>query len=486
MPKEKTNPTPPLEEQAIDKLDAALKAHIDRLYNKLEYRQEVHKATPYTYEEVLEMCFPSGSKKNLYEWYRYCLNNYKVPKSIQVTGKLSNIRNLDPDFQQCLAASNPKTAFIALFEQESNDYLSDTEYNPFEYEGVRRWKPDYARVLKTLIEHGYPFEMPFEDVLSINYYTTNAMKNCNDIISVIFHRFVILHTIPKRLEKTGIPLITLDQLINLYYPNQEDMAALMLMLQFQAGWNKETVIALDKEDFEHSLSGMVDETQRIITSEKKRGQNTHLPYLKPKTMLAVSDTKDKYSIYKLIKLAEELSAPLTQLNPYELPKLQKQLNPLFVCTTDHSDWSKKARFGSLDSTKTSTRGVRDFLKTNEITHNGKRLTQSGELVSKIRPTWIYIKRKTEPLSLVQLAAGHASSETTDVHYDSSEQSIRTRKERLSHELSKLMEKFKSRKFAGLMPIQRTKEDDKTLTIFSIPGHNRELWACRDQRFRLSR
>lgn len=480
LPKEKSNPNPPLEDQAIDKLDLDLKSYIDKLYAKLEYRKEVDEAQPYTYEEVLEINYPSGTKKNVYEWYRYSLNNRKVPKSIKVASILGKLRNLAPDFKRCLDANDPKKAFIKLYEKESPSFLSDEEYDPFERQGIRRWKPDYARVLKTFLVNDYPFAMPFEKALAINTESTYSMKYCHDVISVIFHRFVRLRAVPKRLKNTSVSLISFDELLNLYYPNQEDMAAIMLIIQFQAGWNKETVIALDKDEFEHGLSGTIDDTQRLITSEKKRGQNTHLPFVKPKPMLAVSDTKDKYSIYNLIKLSDALSLPLSSLDPDELPTFQSGHNLLFVCTTDRTDWNKKSRFSSMSNTKTSTRGVRDFLKNHEITHKGKRLTKSGELVSKLRPTWIYIKRKTESLSMIQMAAGHSTSETTDIHYDSSEQSTRSRKERLAIELQDLMDKLKSRKFKGLMPEQQVENDKNTITVFSIPGHQRELWACRNQ------
>ncbi|WP_233081164.1 hypothetical protein [Rheinheimera soli] len=481
LPKEQTFPNPPLEDQAIDKLDAALKSHVEKLYHKVEYRKEVHEAQPYNYEEILEICYPSGTKKNVYEWYRHSLNNYSTPKVIQVGGVLKKLRNLDPDFQRCLEATEPKKEFIKLYEQESPAYLADKEYNPYEFEGIRRWLPDYTRLLKTFLVHDYPFAVPFKEAIAINTATTYSMKYCKDVISVIFHRFVRTRYIPKRLQNTGIPIISLDELLNLYYPNQEDMAVLMLMIQFQAGWNKETVIAVDRDDFEHGLSGIIDDSQRLITSEKKRGQNTHLPYYKSKTMLAVSNTKDKHSIYNLIKLADDLSSPLSSLEPDELTAYQIGHNRLFSCTTDLADWSKKSRFSSMSNTKTSTRGVRDFLRNNEISDKGERLTRSGEIVNRMRPTWMYIKRKTDPLSLVQLAAGHSSIETTDIHYDSSEQSTRSRKERLTKELHVLMDKLRSRKFSGLMPAQYTKEEDSTIAVFSIPGHNRELWACRNQR-----
>lgn len=481
LPKLKSKPNEALEDQAIDSLDTALKHHMNYLHDKLEYRKLVHEAEAYSFDDVMEQCFPSGTKKNIFEWYRFALANNKAPSKIQIAGKLKQVNNLDEEIAALLTSADPKSSFEELYKNESADYLGDKSYNPFEKQGIRAWKPEYTRVLKTFSDHNYPFCMDYDNVLKIHTNSTNSIDECTDIISLLLHRFTVARPISKIRINTGVPVLKLDELINLYYPNQKDMASIMLLLQFQAGWNKETVINLDPDEFEHSMSGVIDENQRLISSEKNRGQGGNLPYSNPKPMLAVSDTKDKYSIINIIKLSIELSKPLSSLRQEEAQTLNKKYSPVFCCTVDFSDWGKKSRYSTLGNTKTSTRGVRDFLKTYEITHAGKRLLQSSDIVSKLRPSWVYLKRKTDPLSLVQLAAGHTSPITTDVHYDNSPQSQKNRKARLSQKIKQLYDRLRERKFKGLLPAElKERTSINNITIFSIPGHQRELWACKNQ------
>lgn len=481
LPQIKTKPQEALDDSAIHSLEFSLKEQIDNLYEKLEFRKLVHEAKAYDFEEVFEEFSPSGTKKNVYEWYRFALNNNANPSAIRPAGKIKDLRNLHPDFAAILCHEDPKTAFVALYDKESSNFLGETIYNPFERLGFRLWNPDLKRVLKTFLDHGYPFNWEYDAILKFHEVTSTSINDYNDIISLICFRFTTARPIQQKRKSTGVLVPNFDELLNLYYPNQLDMASLMLMMMLQVGWNKETVLDLDPNNFEHVLSGTIDEKQRLITAEKNKGQGSNLPYFNPKTMIAVSNTNDKYSLFNLVRLANELSLPLQQIPLEEAVTLNKKYSPLFCCIVDKADWKKKSRFSTMGNTKTSSRGVRDFLSKYEIVHGGTRLKTSSQILGKLRPTWVYLKRKTDPLSVVQMATGHASPVTTDIHYDNSPNAKKDREKRLSDTINDIGEKFKTRKLNGLLPQESNEQSDsKTIVIFSIPGHKRELWGCSDQ------
>ncbi|EKB1970474.1 hypothetical protein ONG05_002406 [Vibrio parahaemolyticus] len=55
IPQDKGTPNEPLSESSYHVLSEALKSHIDKLYEKLEFRKRVHAATPYSIDEVLKL-----------------------------------------------------------------------------------------------------------------------------------------------------------------------------------------------------------------------------------------------------------------------------------------------------------------------------------------------------------------------------------------------------------------------------------------------
>ena len=67
-----------------------------------------------------------------------------------------------------------------------------------------------------------------------------------------------------------------------------DAAAIYLMLAIQTGWNKETILSIDPNNYEHVLSGTLSENQSIIFSEKHRSQDSNLPYSSSKEFIAPS------------------------------------------------------------------------------------------------------------------------------------------------------------------------------------------------------
>ena len=477
-----TKPNEPLEETTVDELEKRLKLEIDSIREKIEFRKEVEAVKPYTYEEIIENVDPSCTKRNIYLWYRYMLKKHDGKRAnISIKRKLVAGKNVDPKLKALLKEDKVATIFHELYEKEAESIIGDECSNPFEIVGIRAWKPNYKRVLKTFLVNGYPFDMDPEEVKTINTDNLKPFEKCTDVVRVLFHRFTTARYISKHRATNAIPVVELDTLLNMYFPTQMDVASIMLMMQLQTGWNKETVIDLDRTDFLQPLSGVIDETQQLLFSTKYRSQNTNLPFHKPKDMFAISSTKDKYSAYNLVILAEELALPLLGKELDNTPMRVQRTNDLFFCKNDFGDWTETGRFGTLSNVKVSIRGVKDFLAKYEIVDKGKRLRNSGDLVKRLRPTWVYLKKKSNPMGMIQMQMGHNSRDTTDIHYDNSPMARVDRKKRLRVVLNKLMAMVKERRFKGLLPNERPgKIKDDNLVIFTIPTHERPLWACKNQ------
>jgi hypothetical protein len=199
-------------------------------------------------------------------------------------------------------------------------------------------------------------------------------------------------------------------------------------------------------------------------------------------MFAVSSSKDKYSAINLIKLTDELSQPFHGNSLDMIPLRAIRINELFFCKNDIGDWSETGRMGTLSNVKTSVRGVKDFLKKFKIIDKGKELTKSGELVKRLRTTWVYLKRKSSPLGMVSMQLGHASEQTTDIYYDNSNQARIDRKEKLKNSLNSVMDQILKRQFKGLLPNEQTAKTKKngSLVVFTIPGHEKPMWGCKEQ------
>ena len=352
------------------------------------------------------------------------------------------------------------------------------------------WVPDDARSLKTLIANGHPFAVPHDEYVRVFrrvQITTHrpALESIVELIYTQYHYPAITREVKRK--KT----IKLAQLLDLFYPTAVDQAAIALFIQLQTGWNKETVMAVDGRKFEHVLTRALSTKKTLITSEKQKSQSAKKPYLTPKVFLAPSSKDDKYSAYNLIKLAMTLSAPLAEL-PVDCTnhRIANGFNPLFMVMRDFDvmaattsrGGTRPGRFISITYQNAWESGVTTFLEKYDIREHGRRLSSVGELSGRLRPTWIrYVRDKNKsPLSIVALQQGHKSIETTDVHYDSSGPAMQRRRERLEIELTKITELLRERKFKGLIG----KKNDTSLNvasfrIFTVPGHEKSLWACTD-------
>ncbi|MEZ8411772.1 hypothetical protein AB6C71_03375 [Vibrio splendidus] len=406
-----STPNEPLSECGFNALKEALKSHIDKLAEKLVFRERVHEAQPYSFNEIEELMEEASGPK----WY---------------------------------------------------------------------WEPSDERAVKTLLEQGHPLSVSFQEYCEVS--SKNYESPFNPL-NAVYCRYEDSHH--RYADKSsGRRTFHPDSLYR-YYPTSIDQAAIVLFIMLQTGWNKETIFALDEENYLDIMTGSLSTDVVLIFSEKQKGQSKNLPYFNPKLFKSPTSKSDKYSSYNLIKLASRLSSPLKGL---ELTALKSgEHNTLFSCIKQPTKWKNVVtpngktipigRYSTLSYKHMWLLGVKGFLEQYEIYDLGKRLVTLKDLTAKLRPTWVrHVRDKRKPLSIVALEQGHSNIETTDIHYDSSGVANRKRKERLSHELELLVSRFRDRKFKGLLNTRdKNQVDTRNLRLFTIPNHENPLWGCSD-------
>jgi hypothetical protein len=402
----------------------------------------------------------------------------------------------EPLSQECFQqlSSSLKTYINYLYEKiQFRDVVLTA--SPYElsalqsnFKSLHLWLPDTPRTLSTLLLKHNPFGVPHSEFSAIarSTHDANLSFDPNNITEAIYLRYNHPRIIARR--RNAAKLISIDDLFESYFPTQLDQAAVFLFIQLQTGWNKETVLALDGNDFEHALTGALRSKSKLIYSEKERSQSNKKPFSDAKTFLAPSDSADKYSAYNLILLAEKLSRPLATLQLDANAKNDKRHNPLFLCIRSYAKMCSVSqptrvppgRFVSISNKNAWESGVKRFLEIFDIRENGDRLETVGQLSHRLRPTWILFNRdvKQRPLSVIALQQGHKSISTTDIHYDSSGPAKRLRRDRLRLELSGLVATLREKKFTGLLAKRAASVNDaEVLRFFNIPGHEKSLWAC---------
>ena len=478
-PAPRAKKTEPLDEGAFDELTSALKKHVDSLKQKIDFRTLVDRASPYDYDELINKLRPPRSRENIFRWYQHRLSTGSKTKTKDLIAQLS--LSTDPEFLALVT----QTDCLSKFRNIYNEQWKPSEvlrHNLFR-QGVRNWTPDLARAVKTFLVNGYPFSMELSDLEKV--YNSAGLfsfeRHCDDVVKILLHRLSFARSTSHDL----VPLPEIDDLLGLYFPTMVDMAALLVFIMLQSGWNKETVAVIDGDSFEHELSGLLNSNEVLIYSEKNRGQALNKPYFDPKQFIAYSDKNNPYSIYNLIILAKELSQPLVGISFDHLTPWNNadSLNPLFLCIRYWADWANKGgRHTSITNVKAFMTGVRHFLERYPVHESSRRITRASDFTRRLRPTWIRFHRKNKPLSLLTLIQGHAQRETTDIHYDSSGTAMQERRERLRSELQAIVELLRSRQFKGLLGKRANEEASAQIKLFSLPGKTKTLWGCSDQRF----
>jgi len=477
VPTNKRRGSPPLSPEGFETFESAYHQHVLKLQEKLRFRAEVDKALPYTASEIMEAIRPTVTKEMLFEWHTYLKN----------TGRKSGKRIYAPRFSRCTDDEIRALAeddlclkkFRAIYKRDIGNYACDGSSDPFKTGGFRNWDIDYARSIKTFIVHGYPFKYAIDDLYE-NYRISRLAvipDDCDDVIKIILHRVSWANHEPGTKK-----LLLQDEIFSLYYPDIVDMTAVLLFMMFQSGWNKETALALDQNNFEHILTGTIEEAIKVVWSEKNRSQGTGKPFESPKRISMPTRNDDPYSFYNLIQLALQLSEPLAAYQFDTVPALlsEDRMNPLFLCIRPSRDWQRGGRHTSIAHAQTFLGGVQNFLKLYEVSDEGKRLTVASELTRRLRPTWLLYKKKHNPIALLSMTMGHADRDTTDIFYDNSGAAHHERLKRLRSELEEVIKLLRTRQFKGLLGKQAQADASAKLKVFHIPGKEKALWACADQ------
>jgi len=344
-------------------------------------------------------------------------------------------------------------------------------------------KPDDIRALKTLISANFPFCLSLEDFIDWWHFGDKGLSES-------FHKSSAAEIVFRTYKKAS-NLVHPVELLSKYYPTSKDQTVLALFICIQTGWNKETVMSISPDNFEQILSGALNDDYVLLTAEKEKSQSTNKPFFAPKTFLAPSDKINKYSAYNLITLAKKLSDPLSALPRENFVLSDLHYAKLFLFIRQNTPFVSQrsstldkpvGRFTSIGSRSAWSAAIRVLLKKKPIADIRGKITNAKQLTPKLRPTWIkFVRDKhNSPLSLIALQQGHSNIETTDIHYDNSGLANQKRKERLTFELSAILELIRKRRFKGLVHKTRAKKSAaKNLRLFNLPNLDRILWACQN-------
>lgn len=484
--KTKNKPTEPLDETCYNQLADTLKLEIDRLYEKVNFIEKVNQAEPYTLAEAHLEIFPPITKEHVFAWYEMIINKEVISKF--------NVQSLSIKLKNCidtelLALINQPSSrivdkFKAIYKRDKK--LIDTSKSILQLRkkqrfGLSNWNFDVVRGLKTLIANGYPMQKTLDEI-DVKYSTDSCKSTgkCEDIIQLLIRR------ISHSQQKYKHPQIdNWDAFLGMYFPSMIDSAAIYLMLALQTGWNKETILSIDPNNYEHVLTSTLNENQSIIFSEKHRSQDSKLSYSNSKEFIAPSNKDDRYSIYNIIQLAKKITTPLEKYSFDYIPMHHQKddLNPLFICLKYWADWVRKGgRHTSISQNNAFKRAIKHFINKHKIKEHGKQISAIGNITLRLRITWMQNKRKSHPLTVIRLIQGHNTKSTTDRYYDNSGIAIQDRKKRLRIEQEKIVTLLRNREFKGIIGTQANQNVTTNigLKIFHIPGQKNALWGCSNQ------
>ncbi|WP_350297523.1 hypothetical protein [Pseudomonas putida] len=471
------NKTEPLYKDGFETLQTACSTHITGLYKKLLFREEVEKAKPYVASEVMDEIRPAPTRKRLLEWQKHV----EVMKRDAHRDSYRNRFAKCPDPEIRALAKDPDgiKKFKEIYKAERASIEFDGLTDPFD-KGATGWVLDYSRTIKTFLVHNFPFGGSREDV-SKKYEQSQLQKledDCDDIIKIILYRT----STANQKNQAKVQVLSIDEILGLYYPTVEDMTSLLTFMMFQSGWNKETVLSLDQGSYEHPLTGVIEEAIKVVYSEKNRSQNNDKPFEKPKRIHLPSRSDDPLSFYNLVGLCQRLTEPLAihPLDRVPAAAEEDKMNPLFYCIRLKADWLKGGRYTSIAYTPTFLVGIKNLLKMYEVIDNGKRLENANELTRRLRPTWLLHKKKTNPISLLSTTMGHSDRDTTDIFYDDSGAARQERLQRLRSELEEIIRLLRARQFKGMLSKHAQAEASAQLKIYHLPGHDRPMWGCASQ------
>ncbi|MCW2293108.1 hypothetical protein M2262_003158 [Pseudomonas sp. BIGb0408] len=476
VPINKKHGQEPLSPEGVDSLQSALTTHIHTLWDKLRFRAEVDEAQPYIASEVMELFYPPVTRQRALEFVKYNKQHSRTPQPSGFITQLSCCN--DTEIQEVINSANPWSELCAIYENCKDSIPYEVKSNPLVGLHVDKWEIDYARVMKTFLVNGYPFSYDLRYIYD-NYRRIKLgkpEKGCDDIIAILLYRLTTANRKPNL-------ILFLDEVLALYYPTIVDMLAIVIFMMFQSGWNKETALAIDQNNFEHPLTSTIESAIRVVFSEKSRSQGNDKTYHDAKRINLPTRDDDPYSFYNLIRLAIKMSEPLDGIPFDVIPILRTEdrMNTMFLCIRPSCDWDRGGRHTSIAHPKTFRVAMKHFLQQYEVIEDGKRLASAKEITRRLRPTWLLYTKKHNPIALLSTSMGHSDRETTDIFYDNSGLAVKGRLQRLRTELEEIMTLLRTRQFKGMIGAQAQADATADLKIFHIPGLSRPMWACADQR-----
>lgn len=480
----------PLHADGFESLKSALETHTQALFDKLRFRKLVDKAEPYNIAEIKEILSPRIDRNEIFRWLRNLeIKEVAAPKSVIAT---IIARCPDSDIQAIAESADRRRELRRLYKNtcgntrlERDRYFAKEDFENYKRPesfnsliSLETWDIDPVRAMRTLLDHGYPFKYE-HSVITVKFRISNLKvpdRSCKNVIDYLMYRLVSLRS------QYNSNAIRIDHLLSLYYPTLIDMSAIVIFLMLQSGWNNETVLSIDKDNFEHALTSTIEPAVKVIFSEKERSQGNGKPYHDAVRNNLPTRDDDPYSAYTLIRLAAKLSQPLFEI-PFDIiPTLKQEdsLNSLFLCIRSQGDWQKGGRHTSSSHGPAFRSGVKQFLSTYEVYDNGKRLLSAKDLTRRLRPTWLLYKKKHNPIALLSMSMSHTDPDITDIYYDSSPLAKRERLHRLRSEIEAVLTLLRTRQFKGIIGAQAQAEASANLKVFHIPGQRRPLWGCANQ------
>ncbi|MBA1243835.1 hypothetical protein [Pseudomonas japonica] len=474
LPGQKGKPTEPLYDDGYESLQSSLITHIDKLYGQLESRSAIERAQPYTYEELADLALRQIPKDDFVHWWRTTTHWGRGHRRDEV------IRRLKLCTDRELRETQNKPELLKTVEKLTRDHVLPDNFISnnvaYDLQYYSEWYPDDARVIKTFLVNGYPIGMLFDEVQNIADPKFSRIADCDTTVKLLVNRIRFSSGANRRTI-----LWPLDWYFADYYPRSIDMSAIIVFIMLQSGWNQESVMSLDKDKYEHALTGAINADQVVVFGEKFRSQGYGKSYPDPEPIFAPSDGRNPYSIVSLIRLANKLSRPLQGIPFDSCPEriTTSKLNQLFLFLRESGEWCKSSRHTSISFGPYFRQGVKEFLKEYEIFDNGIRVTNVKKLTLRLRPTWVKYKQPGDNTGFLSRRLHHKSRTTTDIFYDSSSQAEQKRKVKLRSEQEEVMRLIRARAFSGLVVNQKLAEAKKisSMRIFAIPGIERPLWGC---------
>lgn len=477
--------TEPLSEDGVATLTKATQMIVDSLRVMISRRSIIDNAAPYTLEELQDHWVVRLTKTDIFTWYKHrTLNGLPIVKA-QLMARLDKC--IDPEVSTLSKHPDFLHLFTELYKSSGEKVVVPLDYDPHPTSDKGWWNTSLNphRVVKTLIVHGYPLNFSREH-LAINYSSANLLnyEQLDDVVKMIIHKLSYARSIYNRKwsETKGV-MLSMDEHMELYYPNATDIAGLVLFMMLQAGWNKETVANIDKDNFLHGLTSAIEENIKLVFSEKNRGQGADVPYFSPKQILSTSDSENPYSIYNLILLSKEISAPLaTHVEHLIDPIRNRPVNSLFAFLRPLNAWARAEgqAVGAIDYGRDFAFAVNQLLSMHDVTDNGAKITSASNLTGRLRATWLYYNAEHTPFAFLSQMMGHESRDTTDESYDNSSVARAKRTKRLRSALERVVELLRARKFQGLLCKQASQIANADLSIIHLPYFEKALWACSDR------